>query len=334
MTTQVGIKPGPKNYQKYPKTGPNYNIYGDVQGYDYDPYTDRYIRSVEEQSLKDTLLPIATEMLAKEGASELGKQIFGPSKAGEPGLLGQVLNSIKGVFGGTTPAKDVAVQEATQGASAGASGATTNGIMNLGGYGQLGSASAPVAGLGLYGLTDMWKSKRGEEKGALEGVASGAALGASVGGLPGAVIGGLLGGTVGAFRGGPSTRDIEAKRWEKVGRPDLKGMFLEDSFKGKESEIGLDQIKMTPDNYNAIPEWDNIPAEAKESFLKKMLERDKKDDTVIDYKKGGIYYNDAIAKQVAEETKKEFEDRAMRIDAQKEKALSRADKRIKGLLGA
>lgn len=81
--------PGPQNPGKYPMVGPNYGIYGEQNGYVYNPWTDRYDpdpRQVQayqestgqaqpkpgERSTADILLPVAGVMGAGYVASQVG----------------------------------------------------------------------------------------------------------------------------------------------------------------------------------------------------------------------------------------------------------------------
>ncbi len=102
----------------------------------------------------------------------------------------------------------------------------------------------------------------------------------------------------------PSTKDIEKGRWNAVGKVDLastmKGHDYFEGIKGGESRdeslLTPDAIRVNPDNYNNIPEWDTWTKANQDKFLQTMLDR-----KAVTERKGGIYYDDAIAKQLASE---------------------------------
>ena len=176
------------------------------------------------------------------------------------------------------------------------------GAFNLSGVGSAGNAILPIAG--AVGAYDLFANKRKGARGALQGATSGAAMGSYFGPM-GAAIGGGVGlgaGLLGGALNRKSTKEIEADRWKSIGREDLgnarKG---QDYFAGTGGEKSRDErfltpdaIRVNPDNYNNISDWDNWSRANQDAFLKEMLAQGK-----VREKKGGIYYDDDYAKQLA-----------------------------------
>jgi len=148
--------PGPKNPGKYPVTpGPNYNKWGEQQGWNYNPYTDKYTPDpkavhdlgVEQGTVKDppkqpglgqTLLPIAGALGAVEIGKELGSSVG--TKVG--GLINPPTVPATTVTTGNTGLAGANAPAPTPGAGAapgGAAGGQSTGMLGTGG-----AASAPV----------------------------------------------------------------------------------------------------------------------------------------------------------------------------------------------
>jgi hypothetical protein len=169
-----------------------------------------------------------------------------------------------------------------------------------------GLASSPVLPIaGAVGLGDLFMNKRRGARGIGQGAASGAAIGTSI--APG--IGTAIGAGVGALAGGashilnrPTTKEIEADRWSSLGLSDIgnarKG---QDYFAGTGGEknrderfLTADAIRVNPDNYNNIPDWNRWNRGQQDVFLNEMLRQGK-----VREKKGGIYYDDDYAQNLA-----------------------------------
>lgn len=148
------------------------------------------------------------------------------------------------------------------------------------------------AALGAYNLASNWGNSKAK---AGPAALSGAAIGTYF--LPG--IGTAIGAALGAgstqFGKDQTNRDIERQRWIRAGKENYKNYFLEDQFQGKEGDLGVEQLRINPDNYNTAPDWDSWTKKQQDAFLKDIYENKK-----YDWKKGGIYYDDAYAKELAD----------------------------------
>ena len=161
--------------------------------------------------------------------------------------------------------------------------------------------NAPFGGIGqaagAYGAYDVLTHKYGPVRGGLEGAASGYALG----GPPGAIIGAVVGAGKG-FLDKPSTKDIQKSRWESTSHPELADKFgAHDYFEGTGGEESRDEkfltpdaIRFNPDNYNNVSNWDKWNKATQDKFMQTLLNEGK-----VQEKKGGIYYDDARAKELA-----------------------------------
>lgn len=126
-------------------------------------------------------------------------------------------------------------------------------------------------------------------------------------GVPGRVILGMATGGLSElakpFLGSKSTKDIQAERWGGVGREDLAdSMRGHDYFTGTggeesrdESFLTPDAIRVNPENYGLIPQWDSLGKDRQNQFLQGLL-----DKKAVSERKGGIYYDDDVAKQLAD----------------------------------
>jgi len=100
-----------------------------------------------------------------------------------------------------------------------------------------------------------------------------------------------------------STKEIESDRWKETGvSPDVaQSMYGHDYFSGtlgeesrEEKYLTPDAIRLNPDNYHNIPEWDSWTRAMQDQFLSTMLAEKK-----VQEKKGGIYYDDKRAQELA-----------------------------------
>lgn len=169
---------------------------------------------------------------------------------------------------------------------------------SLGGIGSAGNYLAPAAG--IIGLGDVILNKRRGTRGALQGAASGAAIGSYFGPW-GTAIGAGVGGLASAFNK-KTTKETQSDRWKDVGRSDLD-VVGRDYFAGTggeksrdESFLTPDAIRSNPDNYHAAADWDKWSREQQDQFLSTLLAEKK-----VQERKGGIYYDDARAKQLADQ---------------------------------
>lgn len=124
---------------------------------------------------------------------------------------------------------------------------------------------------------------------------------AAMAGAP--VVASLLGGDV---FGGKSTKEIQADRWKNTNaNPEIVAAMAggHDYFAGTGGEKSRDErfltpdaIRNNPDNYNNIPDWEKWSKSQQDQFLSTMLNEGK-----VQEKKGGIYYDDDRAKELADE---------------------------------
>ena len=182
----------------------------------------------------------------------------------------------------------------------------------------LGAAGAALGAAGIYGATQMKDKKSAGLAGGLSGAGMGAGIGMAaplvglgpVGwgalGLM-ALGGGALGGGLGAGLAGKSTGEIQAERWGKVGRENANPEGY-DYFAGTGGEQSRDEslltanaIRNNPDNYTAAADWDSWSKEHQDKLLSTLLSEKK-----VNERKGGIYYDDARAKQLADEIRGTF----------------------------
>lgn len=144
--------PGPRNPGKYPvAVGPNYNKWGEQQGWNYNPYTDKYTPDPKavhdlgvsqgtvtdppkQPGLGQTLLPIAGALGAVEIGKELGSSVG--TKVG--GLINPPTVPATTVTTGNTGLAGANAPAPTPGAG-GAAGGQSTGMLGTGG-----AASAPV----------------------------------------------------------------------------------------------------------------------------------------------------------------------------------------------
>lgn len=241
MAYQYNPAPGPQQPQRYPtRPGPNYQQFGEQQGYLYDSYTDQYYRdprAVKEHyqnqglippdpkqpGLAEQLLPIVGVGGALVAGQQLGKEI--------PGLLGDIGGGIGDSIGsignlGSAPTSGLeatagnfsftdptGAADSYLGSAFGGGGEQAAGMFDLGGIGSAGNIIAPAAG--AYGAYDLLTNEYGAGRGALQGAASGAAIG-SYFGPPGMLVGGAIGGAIGlgkSFLDKPSMKEQIKERW-------------------------------------------------------------------------------------------------------------------------
>lgn len=218
-----GVPPGRIPHPTLGFVGPNYQKYGEVEGYRYDPYSDTYKKDPkhlqtigllpkdpEQPSLTDQVLPIAAGLTAAGAAKELGPMLITGGKEVLGGLL-----SGSGAATGTTVADTLGTGLASTAAENAAfnAGATQAGG-GLGGGGLLSAGSlvpgaAVAAGLlaGGKGVKDLLAGKSGTDS--WEGLAGRGTLGIATGGLSElARLTGLL--------GHKSTKDYQKERLEKL----------------------------------------------------------------------------------------------------------------------
>lgn len=250
------------------------------------------------------------------------------SKAAKAALSKKISNSLGGSLGSQIPSSGASLVPSAPGVSSGAAEALaqstgpflpgqapiTPGVapaMGIAPY--LGAAGALAGGLGIYGATQMNDKKQAGLAGGLSGAGMGVGLGMAApligmgplgwGALGAMALGGsVLGGGLGAGLAHKTTGEIQAERWGKVGHAD-KAQEGFDYFAGTggeksrdESLLTADAIRNNPDNYSAAADWDKWGKEYQDKLLTTLLAEKK-----VDERKGGIYYDDARAKQLADE---------------------------------
>lgn len=176
-----------------------------------------------------------------------------------------------------------------------AGGATEAGAVPTGGFGDY--LPGIGAALGAYNLASNWGNSKAK---AGPAALSGAAIGTYF--LPGigTAIGAALGAASTQFGKDNTNRDVEKQRWNRAGKEDYQNYFLEDQFSGKESDLGIEQLRINPDNYNNAPDWDSWTKKQQDAFLQDIYENKK-----YDWRKGGIYYDDQYAKELANRIRNE-----------------------------
>lgn len=260
MATSAPAQRLPSPNSKYPFVGPNYQSHGEVQGYLYHPWTDKYYPDPKAQgqvaeaqgvgpkkdpSLGSVLLPAAAATAVGAGALEVGKAVpsyiggllGGGSAAAPAASTGSGLLGIGGGVGGggaTTTSAIPGISE-TAGSTVGATGG--EGIL-----GTLGTYAIPAAGaLGAY---DLIKNQRTGARGGLQGAASGAALGSPFGPW-GIGIGAVAGGAAGLLnKKQESTKDYQKRVYDDL---------IESGIKGAQANY---QTKLTQDAAPGAGTWD------------------------------------------------------------------------------
>lgn len=324
------ITPNKYTAKGYPPPGPKYMKFGEQPGYIYDPYNDTYAEDprVQKQDLQDQGLipkdPKPTTLQSTIVPLGLAAGTIAASQGIGSGIVKDGLAKTIGIDGllGPTGSANVATTT-TQGAglmspSVAGAGVITNpvtgeaigtavpaapGAFSLGGIGSAGNVYLPA--VGAVGAYDVLSHDVGPLRGLGEGAASGAMIGSYLGPeaiIPGAIIGGTIGGVKGLMEK-PSTKEIQSARWKAAGVADPYGKAGHDFFAGTGGEQSRDEkfltpdaIRVNPDNYNNVPDWDKWSPEMQTQFLAQMLKAGK-----VQEKKGGIYYDDDYAKQTADQ---------------------------------
>lgn len=188
-----------------------------------------------------------------------------------------------------------------QTANVAAAPAEAAGAFDLAGIGSSGNLVLPAAG--AIGAYDLFKNKRRGKRGVLQGAASGAAMGSYFGPW-GTGIGAVVGLGAGLAQAKKSTKEVQADRWAATARPELS-----DKMKGydygtnnadfartrDEKYLKADDIRVNPDNYNNVSDWDKWNKAQQDTFLNDLLSNGK-----VREKKGGIYYDDDYAQSLAD----------------------------------
>lgn len=202
-----------------------------------------------------------------------------------------------------------------------ATNATTEGI---GVTPYLGAAGAALSAYGLHNAIEANNVGAGTLSGAGLGLGLGAAaplvgfgpLGWGALGLM-ALGGAGFGAGLTSVLGKPSTKEIQAGRFKDVGHGDLAAQYANhDYFAGTGGEksrdekfLTADAIRVNPDNYHAADDWDKWSKPAQDEFLNTMLQAGK-----VSERKGGIYYDDAFAKQQANAIREKYKTQQMGKD--------------------
>lgn len=263
-----------------------------------------YLKKKAKKSLFDSLLSQPKGFQGSMASTPLGATTAGNAALNSTGL-GSLSNMPLGVSSGSI--EGLAAQghmPATSGASTGLGAA----VPYLGLVG---------AGMGAKGIHDAIGQSMGRGRtakaGALSGVGMGLGLGAAAplllaGGPLGwgamglmALAGGGLGGALGGALGNKSTKVREMERWGKHGMSNPFEGGKHDYFAGTGGEqsrdekfLTADAIRMNPDNYNNVSDWDQWDRGKQDTFLNTLLKEGK-----VQEKKGGIYYDDDRATELA-----------------------------------
>lgn len=175
----------------------------------------------------------------------------------------------------------------------------------------LGAAGAALGGYGVYNATQMEGRRKAGAAGALSGASMGAGLAAAApllglgplgwGAMGLMALGGAgLGGALGGVFGRQSTKEQQAERWQAIGKeaPNMVDYFAGTGGEQSRDEkfLTADAIRMNPDNYNNVPDWDTWSKENQDRFLSTLLSEGK-----VTERKGGIYYDDKRAQELANE---------------------------------
>lgn len=218
---------------------------------------------------------------AKEAAKEVATQTLGEAAADAAMGGGSAMGEAMG--GGVV---DAAAAEATPGLFPGV-------LANAGSMGAL-PLAAIAAGtyLGGNAAYDMFKGRKPDLPGRV-------VLGMATGGL--SEVPGLLG-----FGSQKSTKDIEGNRWEAIGKQDLYNTKEGYDFGSTNPEFAetrderflkaSDIYNKTPDIWANNPYWDTWNQDKQMQYLNTLLGQGK-----VTEKKGGIYFDDDYAKQLAEQ---------------------------------
>lgn len=249
------------------------------------------INPPKQESPRQTMLSAALEGLGSKSAATSATNVFSAPTSLSTGT--QLSNLSQGL-----PANGVA--SSIDGGTILADGSTVTSGFDLGGIGSAGNHILPLAGLGLG--YDAIKNKRRGARGVAQTTASGAMIGSEFGPW-GALAGGVVGLGAGLLQAGKSTKEKQQDRWKGVGKEDF-GMGLDGYDYGSknadfartrdEKFLTANDIRVNPDNYNNVSDWDTWDSKKQDLFLNDMLANGK-----VNEKKGGIYYDDKYAQEVA-----------------------------------
>lgn len=252
----------------------------------------------------------AAEVVPAEQALQAGAQAAASTSAAVAGAATPVQQLSTGAMlmsDGTIAGGGGAVQ-AINGASA-TSGAGAGGAAP--GVGLTPYLGVAGAGLSAYGLHNAIEAN--DPKGAfLSGAGLGGGLAAAApllgfgplgwGALGLMALGGAGGLGLQQLLGQKSTKEIQAERWADVGHSSMNPVGG-DYFAGtpgvqdrNEKWLTPDAIRNNPDNYHAASDWDQWSKPQQDQFLSTMLAEGK-----VQEKKGGIYYDDARAAELAQQ---------------------------------
>lgn len=291
--------PGPKYPDRYGTVGPNYERWGEQDGYTYDPETDTYKQNqtpAEGQPQGKTnaagLLSLGKKAVEAASATEAASSIPAGFAVAADGVT--LINPATGAVQVGTAEGGAAIM--SDGAIVGAS--SSGGPLSLSGIGGAGNAILPAAGaIGAYDLLgrEFKKNGAGWARGGLQGAASGAAMG-SFFGAPGALIGGGVGGLLGLAKvalGHKSTKDYQNERWGALGpggqlaremnHPENDDHIWDTGkYAGQEwtFEKALDLAREDPSQFAGVlgnfeaggDEWGSIAADKRDEIVRRNIE--------------------------------------------------------------
>jgi hypothetical protein len=314
--------------------GQTYFVVPGNAGYVFDPVASNATgRKVFRRNPKGEIEQAQKAEAERQAALE--QQMFNQSPAGQliP-VVGQAGGTIGGLYAakelfGPAASANVVTEAATQGALSSAPGAVTGTGAFLPGGTSMATAEMPTSISNFAGSATPYLGAAGAAYGgynALQGIKKGDPVQAGMGGL-GAGLGiNAMGYALGpwgwaAMAGAPivasmlngafdqkSTKEIEADRWSAAGAsPELaEKMYGYDYFTGTEGQKSRDEkfltpdaIRVNPDNYNNVADWDEWSKSEQDEFLTAMLGAGK-----VSERKGGIYYDDDFAKAKADEIRR------------------------------
>lgn len=251
-------KPGPQMPQKYPQVGPAYRQWGEIDGWLYDPWSDRYrpnpnaqkevleaqgIKEPEPPGLMETLGPVATVSGVTAAVPEIVKGVAGSWGAAPAAGATPAAAVGSGALTGNTLAAPSVISAKAVPAGTTATAPASGGLLAAAPY--AGAAGAGLGAYGVYNATQMNDRKKAAISGGLSGAGMGAglAMAAPLIGLGPlgwgalglmALGGGALGGGLGAGLAHKSTKERERERWAKATKGNASAQAFYDQLKQNE----------------------------------------------------------------------------------------------------
>jgi hypothetical protein len=171
--------------------------------------------------------------------------------------------------------------------------ATTSIGANAAGMGAL--PVAAIVGATALGGKSAYNLFKGKKDNSLGGKVGRATLGIATGGISELARPALM---------RKSTKEIQSDRWKNSSRSDLADIMKGYDYGTSNADFArtrdekylkAEDIRVNPDNYNNVSDWDNWDKHQQDTFLNDLLSNGK-----VREKKGGIYYDDQYAKDLAD----------------------------------